>query len=156
MNASKRHSNNSYDYWATPQWLFDELNKQFKFTTDVCASKGNAKCKKYFSCKEDGLKQKWKGVCWCNPPYGRGQIDKWMKKAYESSLEGATVVCLVTSATDTRWWHNYSMKGEVRFIKGRVKFVMKGHANKPAPFSSTIVIFHPPTKTSNINHNKNS
>ena len=141
MNSATRHSNNSYDYWATPQWLFDELNKQFKFTTDVCASKDNAKCKKYYSRKEDGLKQKWKGVCWCNPPYGRGIVDQWMKKAYESSLEAATVVCLVPSATDTKWWHNYVMKGEIWFIEGRVKFTIPGQADKPAPFSSAIVIF---------------
>ena len=141
MNASKRKSNNSYDYWATPQWMFDQLNDEFKFTTDVCASKENHKCDKYFTKEQNGLKQKWTGVCWCNPPYGRGEIDKWMEKAYESSLEGATVVCLVPSATDTKWWHNYVMKGKVRFVKGRVKFVIDNIDDKPAPFSSAIVVF---------------
>lgn len=146
MNASKRRSNNSYDYWSTPQWLFDQLDEEFGFTVDVCASKDNAKCKKYFTRKQDGLKQKWEGVCWCNPPYGRGMINKWMQKAYESSLEGATVVCLVPSSTDTQWWHNYAMKGEVGFIEGRVKFTIDGQPDKPAPFSSAIVIFRPVTK----------
>ncbi len=143
MNTPTRHSNNSYEYWATPQWLFDDLNKQFNFTIDVCASKDNAKCKKYYSKKQNGLKQKWEGVCWCNPPYSRGVIGQWMKKAYESSLEGATVVCLVTSATDTRWWHDYAMKGEIWFIKGRVKFVMNGESDKPSNLPSAIVIFRP-------------
>mgnify|MGYP002404017161 CR=1 FL=1 len=59
-----------------------------------------------------------------NPPYGR-EIGKWMKKAYESSLNGATVVCLVPARTDTKWWHKYAMKGEVRFVKGRLKFKRK-------------------------------
>ena len=67
-----------------------------------------------------------------------------MKKAYESSLQGATVVCLIPSATDTRWWHDYIMKGKIRFIKGRVKFVIGDIDDKPAPFSSSIVIFRPP------------
>ena len=143
MNISKRKSNNSYDYWATPQSLFNQLNEEFKFDLDVCASKDNQKCANYYDKQTDGLKQKWQGTCWCNPPYGRAEIDKWMKKAYESSLEGATVVCLVPSTTDTKWWHDYAMKGELWFIKGRVKFVIDGYGNKPAPFSSAIVIFKP-------------
>jgi hypothetical protein len=91
----------------------------------------------------DGLQQKWKGVCWMNPPYGK-EIKKWMKKAYESSLEGATVVCLVPSRTDTKWWHEYAMKGEIEFIKGRLKF---GGSKNSAPFPSAVVVF----KGNNLN-----
>jgi hypothetical protein len=76
-----------------------------------------------------------------NPPYGRG-ISVWMEKAYNESRQGALVVCLIPSRTDTLWWHNYAMKGEIRFIKGRIKF--GGHEN-PAPFPSAVVIFRPPT-----------
>lgn len=141
MDVSKRKSNKSYDYWSTPQWLFDQLDEEFGFTTDVCASETNHKCENFYTKQADGLKQKWQGVCWCNPPYGRGEIEKWMKKAYESSLEGSTVVCLVPSSTDTRWWHDYAMKGELRFIKGRLKFVIDDCSNNPAPFASAIVVF---------------
>ncbi len=129
-------SSNSGD-WETPQGLFDELNKEFCFDIDVCADDSNAKCYTYYTEKDDGLNMKWEGVCWMNPPYGRA-IGKWMKKAYESFLEGVTVVCLVPSRTDTRWWHDYCMKGEVRFIKGRLKF---GNSKNSAPFPSAIVIF---------------
>lgn len=72
-----------------------------------------------------------------NPPYGR-EIGKWVRKAYESSLGGTTVVCLLPARTDTRWWHDYCMKGEIRFIRGRLKF--GGHKNS-APFPSAVVIF---------------
>lgn len=124
--------------WETPQWLFDKLNREFNFTLDVCATQKNAKCDKYFTKIEDGLKQDWsKDICWMNPPYGR-EISKWIKKAYEESLRGATVVCLIPSRTDTQWWHNYVMKGKVRFIKGRLKF---GGAKNSAPFPSAIVVF---------------
>lgn len=74
-----------------------------------------------------------------NPPYGRA-IGKWMRKAYESSLAGATVVCLVPARTDTRWWHDYAMRGEIEFIKGRLKF---GSAKANAPFPSAVVTFRP-------------
>ena len=130
------HSGSNQVVWSTPQDVFDALDAEFGFTIDVCALPDNAKCKHYFTPDDDALTQKWEGTCWMNPPY-RG-IERWMRKAYESSLDGATVVCLVPSRTDTRWWHDYAMQGEVRFIKGRLKF---GGAKHGAPFPSAIVIF---------------
>lgn len=134
------------DLWATPQDFFDKLNKEFKFELDVCAIEENAKCEKYFTPEVDGLKQEWNGTVWMNPPYGRS-IGTWMKKAYESSLEGATVVCLIPARTDTKWWHEYCMKGEVRFIKGRLKF---SNSKNSAPFPSAVVIFNDKTKTNSL------
>ncbi len=125
------------DDWATPQDFFDKLNREFNFELDVCASDTNHKCSKYFTVEDDGLKQEWKGICFMNPPYGR-VIGEWVKKAYESSLNGATVVCLVPARTDTTWWHRYCMKGEVRLVRGRLKF---GDGLNSAPFPSAVVIF---------------
>lgn len=124
--------------WATPPEVFGPLGEEFGFTLDVCATEENAKCARYFTPADDGLVQEWTGSCWMNPPYGR-EIGKWMKKAYESSRAGATVVCLVPSRTDTAWWHDYAMRAdEIRYIRGRVKFV---GAESGAPFPSAIVIF---------------
>lgn len=124
--------------WATPQEFFDKLNAEYKFETDVCATAENAKCAHYYNKEQDGLAQEWHGKCWMNPPYGR-EIGKWMCKALESARKnGATVVCLVPSRTDTKWWHDYAMQGEVRFIRGRLKF---GGAKNSAPFPSAVVIF---------------
>lgn len=58
------------EMWGTPQRLFDELNAEFSFTVDVCAIPDNAKCARYFDPTTDGLRQRWEGVCWMNPPYG--------------------------------------------------------------------------------------
>ena len=138
MNTDLMFSSNT-DLWATPQNFFDALHAEFNFETDVCALESNAKCTKYFTPEVNGLLQKWEGTCWMNPPYGRG-IGAWIKKAYESAQQGATVVCLLPARTDTRWWHDYCIKGEVRFIKGRLKF--GGHANA-APFPSAVVVFRP-------------
>ena len=125
------------DEWATPQALFDRLNEKFRFDLDVCATKENAKCARYYTREQDGLAQTWEGVCWMNPPYGR-QIGEWMQKAYQAAIGGATVVCLVPARTDTRWWHEYAMRGEIEFLKGRLKF---GGAKQGAPFPSALVIF---------------
>lgn len=124
--------------WATPQELFDRLNAQYHFETDVCATAENAKCGKFYTKEQDGLKQDWGGVCWMNPPYGK-EIGKWMEKAYtESRTAGATVVCLVPARTDTAWWHDYAMKGNITFLRGRLKF---GGCKNSAPFPSAIVVF---------------
>ena len=125
------------DLWSTPQDFFDAYNDVYHFDVDVCATNENALCAKFYSPEEDGLSKEWNDVCWMNPPYGR-EIGKWMKKAYESSLHGATVVCLVPARTDTAWWHEYAMKGEIEFIRGRLKF---GDAKNSAPFPSAVVVF---------------
>lgn len=58
----------------------------------------------------------------------------------ETALRGGTVVCLLPARTDTAWWHDYCMKGEITFIRGRLKF---GGCSNPAPFPSAIVVFKP-------------
>jgi phage N-6-adenine-methyltransferase len=131
------HFSSATDLWATPQDLFDRLHAQYRFETDVCATPENAKCPKFFTKAQDGLAQQWDGVCWMNPPYGR-EIGAWMAKAYRASQAGTTVVCLVPARTDTAWWHDYAVKGDIEFLRGRLKF--GGHKNS-APFPSAIVVF---------------
>lgn len=131
----------STDQWGTPQELFDELNAKYKFTLDVCASDWNHKCERYFDEAINGLEQDWSNeVCWMNPPYGR-EISKWMAKAFESSRGGATVVCLVPARTDTRWWHDYAMRGQIEFLRGRLKFESPTGTKDAAPFPSAIVLY---------------
>jgi len=137
MQSELFYSSKSNEH-ETPQWLFRELDLEFNFTLDPCCTHENAKCEKHYTKKENGLEQDWSNeIVFMNPPYGRN-IDRWMKKAYLESKKGATVVCLVYAKTDTIWWHDWAVKGKVRYIKGRLKF---GSAKAPAPFGSAIVIF---------------
>lgn len=125
--------------WSTPVCVFRQYDQEFGFTLDACATTTNAKCKRYFTQAENGLVQDWTGeTVWCNPPYGRGHIEKWAKKAYEASLKGATVVMLLPSDTGTGWWHDWCARGEYRFLRGRLKF---GGCKTAAPFPSVVVIF---------------
>lgn len=125
------------DNWATPQAVFDKLNEEFGFTLDVCASDENHKCDRYYTVKDDALKQDWTGVFWMNPPYG-DIIGDFIKKAYESAKAGAIGVCLVPARTDTKWWQYCWKATEIRFVVGRLKF---GDSNQSAPFPSAIVVF---------------
>ncbi len=125
--------------WETPQDLFDELNAEFDFTLDPCASHSNAKCEKYYTIEDDGLSQSWaKERVFMNPPYGR-EITTWLEKTlYEIENGCLLVVGLLPARTDTKWFHNHVLnKAEVRFLKGRLKFSNTGTAT----FPSIIVIW---------------
>lgn len=126
--------------WETPQYLFDELNKEFNFNFDPCATKENAKCKYYCTKEENGLDRDWDGYrIFCNPPYGT-DTPKWVKKASEA--KDGTVVLLIPARTDTKYFHQYIYhKAEIRFIRGRIKFVGNQKGSGSAPFPSMIVIF---------------
>ena len=127
MSLAVHFSSQKLD-WQTPKATYDELNKEFHFDFDPCPTNPTL----------DGLTVEWGNVNFCNPPYGR-EIPKWIKKGYEEYQKGKTVVFLIPSRTDTKWWHDYIMKAdEIRFIKGRLKF---GDSKNSAPFPSAIAIF---------------
>ena len=122
--------------WRTPKGLIEELKKEFGEMFDPCPSNS----------KFNGLEIEWEETNFVNPPYGR-EITKWCKKAFEESQKGKTIIMLVASRTDTKWWHDYLMKAdEIRFIKGRLKF---DDQKNSAPFPSAIVIFNKPEEKDN-------
>lgn len=125
--------------WETPQDLFDALDRIHRFNLDPAATADNAKCEKFFTAAENGLAQNWGGYSvFCNPPYGK-TIAKWVQKGFEEAQKpGTKVVMLLPARTDTKWFHDYCVKGKIEFLKGRLKF---GNAGNSAPFPSMIVIF---------------
>lgn len=126
--------------WATPQAFFNEIDKEFHFTLDPCATKENAKCKHFYTKADNGLEKSWDNErVFCNPPYGR-TISKWIEKS--SKQMGGIVVMLIPARTDTKYFHEYIYQKEnveIRFIKGRLKF---GNSKNSAPFPSMIIIFY--------------
>lgn len=126
------------DEWATPQLLFNRLNDIYKFTLDPCATAENAKCEKFYTKEQDGLKQSWVGErVFCNPPYS--QISLWVEKS--AVLESELTLTLIPVRTDTKWFHQFINKHPniyIEFIKGRLKF---GDSKNSAPFPSMLVLF---------------
>lgn len=122
----------------TPKDFYAKLNDEFNFTLDPCATDLNHKCNKYYTMKDDGLKQNWDNErIFCNPPYGR-EIGKWMKKLSET--DAPVRVALVPARTDTKWFHEHVLgKAEIRFVKGRLKF---GDAKNSAPFPSIVIVYN--------------
>lgn len=129
--------------WNTPIDLFKKLDDEFHFEYDLAANSENALCSKFYNKDDNGLAQKWHGICWLNPPYGdkSSKMVDWIKKAYSDSRinSNLTVVMLIPARTNTRWFHNYCMKAtEIRFICGRPKFGDNKHG-LPQPL--ILVIF---------------
>lgn len=127
------------DDWQTPDWLYGQLNKEFNFILDVCASPTNNKCLLYY-CKDNScLNKEWdfyrgstSGIdysCFMNPPYS--DPAPFIQKAWEQSKKGR-VVCILKGDTSTKWWGifwdhekhkpRHGCK-QIRFMPRRVKFV---------------------------------
>ena len=128
--------------WATPKELFATLDNEFRFTLDPCATPETAKCDRFFTETDDGLVQRWSGVVFMNPPYGR-TIGQWVAKAYAEAQRGAVVVALIPARTDTAYWHDFVMHAaEIRFIRGRLHFGgLHERTAHNAPFPSAVVVF---------------
>lgn len=153
MNSALMFSKAS-DEWSTPQGFWEALNKEFDFDVDAAASAENRKLDRYFGLdhphQNNALAMEWHPYgqrFWLNPPYSKCR--EFIGKAAEQARKGCTVVCLVPSRTDTRWWHErvwdtreHRLRDgvEVRFVKGRLTF---GGATAGAPFPSVVIVFRP-------------
>lgn len=116
---------NSVEY-STPLDIFEPLRDEFDIKFDICASKENNKCPLYYTKENNCLTREWseiRGSIWMNPPWGR-EMQKFVKKAYEESQKGKTIVCLLPVRTNTKWWHETIIDTgmEVRFLRGEIKF----------------------------------
>lgn len=143
------------DEWQTPKALFDILNAEFAFRCDVSANEENHLCDAWIGKEEDAITASWMNVNWCNPPYSR--VKDFVRKATEEAQKGKLTVMLIPARTDTAFFHDYIYDRpdvEVRFLRGRVKFInptgkllrgttMNG-SNNAAPFPSMVVIFKAP------------
>lgn len=123
----------SSDHWSTPPELVRGLEREFgPFTLDPCCRVETAKAPLFFTPEQDGLKQRWSGKVFLNPPYSKPA--PWLEKAIEEMDQRNVqlVVALLPVRTDTRWFHRLVYgKADVRFIQGRVKWL--GWQGTPIP-----------------------
>ena len=150
VNTMRTRNNGRYNgngrEWATPPEVFGPLNEEFRFTLDPCATPQNAKCKRFYTEAENGLEQDWGTErVFMNPPYGK-EIYAWTRKAREAAAKGALVVGLLPASTDLAWWHDdvVGAGAEVRYIRGRVRFLTDGPYRASGFFASVVVVWWPP------------
>lgn len=131
--------------WATPPEIFDPLHAEFAFTLDPCARPETAKLPRYYTEADDGLSRSWQDErVFMNPPYGR-EIYAWTTKAAAEARGSALVVGLLPASTDLAWFHDdvVAEGAEVRFIRGRVRFVAPGGTWASGMFASIVVVWRP-------------
>ena len=152
--------------WVTPPDLFKAWDDIYHFTTDPATNSCNPlDCKVFYTLKEDGLVQPWFANVWINPPYGRGLIEPWVKRAYEYAVvQGqGTVVMLLPARTDNPWFQKYIWSNDtgmprdnvrLYFFKRRVSFLLFDEGSgrfveKGSPaFPSIVAIFKPSSSLS--------
>lgn len=127
------------DHWRTPTSLYKKLDQEFGFNFDPCPFNEKPEF--------DGLRTEWGTSTFCNPPYSDWQ--DWVKKGHEESCKGKLVVFLVASRTDTKVFHDIIIPyaTEIRFLRGRLKFIGQKGTARSAPFPSAIIIFDGRKKT---------
>lgn len=137
--------------WETPPEIFYHWNALFSFQMDVAATAENSKVFGNFITKEQDATRSdivWEHRNWCNPPYGRGLILPFVRKAHAEAKEGHLTVMLLPVATGTKWWQQYVGNGNadhVYFYPHRINFIRDGFVVRGVAFDPCIVIWglHP-------------
>lgn len=144
-NRNLPHSDN----WATPPYVYDELNARFNFNFDPCPLEHDIT-------KWNGLNVEWKERNFINPPYSKDLKTLFILKAVEEFNKGKLCVMLLPVSTSTKVFHDIILANitePIRFWRGRIKFI--GHntwgelvSNKSPMHDSMVVVFDG-QKTSN-------
>lgn len=144
MKAVASSGNNE---WETPPEIFNHWDRIFNFGFDVAANKENSKLGLHYLgpgsiVSEDALCADWAPRNWMNPPYGRGMILPFVRKAYTEAKQGRLTVGLLPVATSTKWWQEYVAKADyVYFYPHRINFLRDGKVVKGVAFDPCIVIW---------------
>lgn len=147
VNGMRARNNGRYNgngrEWETPPDLFARLHAEFAFTVDCCASTTNAKLPRFWTEAQNGLEQDWRCErVFMNPPYGR-EIYPWTRKARTSGAD--LVVGVLPASTDLAWWHDdvIAVNAEIRYLRGRPRFLTGGPYRASGFFPSVIVVWRP-------------
>jgi phage N-6-adenine-methyltransferase len=137
------------DEWATPQPVFNALDREFNFGFDVCAEHETAKCPEYWTIEDDALSKDWAKdtrmifgkYLFCNPPYSK--IGPWVDKAVDAQFNSVGTVMLCMCDPSVKWFGKaISYASEIRFItNGRLAFLKDGVEQKGNNKGSVIFIF---------------
>tara|TARA_R110002020_G_scaffold472050_2_gene699676 strand:+ start:908 stop:1402 length:495 start_codon:yes stop_codon:yes gene_type:complete len=126
MTLNPGYTNSNSVEWYTPKSVFNELGVIFDLDPASSEKVNNVPAKKIYTFEDNGLKQKWSGFVWLNPPYSRN-MDPWLKKF----IQHGNGVMLLFSRTDTKWFHEIICKADaITFKKGRVAFELEGQEGR--------------------------
>ncbi len=107
------HQSTSNEHYTPPKYLDAARAVLGAFDLDPASceiANNHVKASEYITQDQDGLKQRWQGRVWCNPPYGRtagkSNQQRWSAKLMREYRAGHVhaAILLVTSATSEKWF----------------------------------------------------
>lgn len=139
-HVTRLNHSSEFDDWETdPDW-FRRWNQVYNFNLDVCCWPETAKCEKYFTPKENGLRQTWEGRVWCNPPYSDDTV--WFSQAYLQRNNYEYAMFLVIAKTCSEWWSSYAMRSTaIITLRGRAPFKRNGVKGEGTPWHTVLIVF---------------
>jgi DNA N-6-adenine-methyltransferase (Dam) len=107
--------------WLTPPEIIKALGD---FDLDPCSPINRPwdTAKQHFTVLDDGLKQQWRGMVYCNPPYGSKTSD-WMARMADHN--NGVALIFARTETGTFFNHIWEQATAFLFIKGRLSFYTK-------------------------------
>lgn len=146
MSALAATAEDPRDCWRTPRQLFDALNKRYRFEVDAAADASNALLPSYYTrdCDTLGWLKTTLARAYVNPPYS--DIAPWTEACYRRCawLGAFSALLLPANRTQMSWWHDYAMRGELWFFKGRIAFEPPPGVEPSSPRgNSVLVVFDP-------------
>lgn len=127
--------------WETPQALYNRLDEIFHFEIDGACTPQNQKA----PIGAYTLDVEWDKPTFCNPPYGKTTVPKFVKKAYESHKEyDVDVVLLIPASTEIACWFKYIWDKPCYkvFLPGRIKFELNGEPAKNGSGKGSVLIVY--------------
>lgn len=138
--------------WYTPDHVLDVARLVLggiDLDPATCeAAQARVQAGRYYTEADNGLARPWHGRVWCNPPYGRKVIDRWVARfanAWDCG-EMAAGLLLVPARVDTQWWQCVAHLPWCAW-EGRLRFVepSEGEGTPPpgATFASALIYAGP-------------
>lgn len=121
--------------YATPRWITREIAETLptegdKFDLDPASgAEDEPHAHQRYTREDDGLRTRWHGWVWCNPPWSSPANDGRMKTAWLRRATGCVdhgsvdgVVMLFPDDTTTEWFTEYGATADYLTFAGRIQF----------------------------------
>lgn len=148
-SPSKPHvaNNSGENEWYTPPEFIEAARKCMgSIDLDPASSSianQTVQAEKFYTKADNGLKLKWSGNIWMNPPYSSDLIGQFIDKFVEEQGNIKSAIILVNNATETGWFQKLANHtSAICFPSSRIKFLDTEGNPKGAPLQGQAILFY--------------